>query len=206
MRRLLLPCAALALAACAPRTAPSLSVAPDSAAYAASLARAEHKARKLKIHESYDRITGLTTVSVPLLDDGGLSTSGVRVVASFVRPGAGDVVSPPAEVLFTVDWEDYGGSTHVLEAPSAHFLVEDSVRFAARGRGHERYVDRSLLQVVFDDSTFRQRVTLVVPREDFARMTAARKVEGKLTNGREMRFGLEHIVAMRRLEARMEER
>jgi hypothetical protein len=207
MRRSLLLSIALAtLTACAPSTSPSLSVAPDSAAYAASLARAEHKARKLKIHESYDRITGLTTVSLPLMSDGGLSTSGARVVASFSRPGDSAVVAPPAEVLFTVDWEDYGGSTHLLEAPSAHFLVDDSVRFSAEGRGLERYVDRSLLQIVFADSTFRQRVTLVVPREDFSRMTAARKVEAKLTNGREIRFALEHLVAMRRLEARMEER
>jgi hypothetical protein len=207
MSRSLLLCAALApLAACAPRTTPSLSVAPDSAAYAASVAQAERKARKLKIHESYDRITGLTTVSLPLLSDGALSTSGVRVVASFAYAGDSGLVEPPAEVLLMVDWEDYGGSTELLQAPSAHFLVDDSARFAAPGRDHERYVNRSLLQVVFADSTFRQRVTLAIPREDFARLTAARKVEGRLTNGREIRMGLEHIVALRRLEARMEGR
>ena len=206
MRRLPLLCTILSLlAACAPPTSPSLAVAPDSAAYAASLARAERKARKMKIRESYDRVTGLTTVSLPLLSDGGLSTSGVTVVASYSVPGDRGTAEPPAELHFLVDWEDYG-STQALEAPSAHFLVDDSVRFAVPGRGHERYVHRSLLQAVFSDSTFRQRVTLVVPREDFARMTAARKVEGKLTNGREIRFALEHIVAMRRLEDRMEER
>ena len=193
---------AAALAACAPHAGPSLDVAPDSAAYAASLARAERKASKLRIRESYDRITGRTTVALPLLSDGGLSTSTVRLVASFSFPGD-SMVAPPAEVLLEVDWEDYG-STQLLEAPSAHFLVDDSVRFAAPGRAHERYVDRSLLQIVFSDSTFRQRVTLVVPRDDFERIAAARKVEGRLTSGQVVLLRLEHIVALRRLAARME--
>lgn len=192
-------------AACAPQSpSPSrLSTASDTAAHIASVARAERRARKVRIDQSYDRITGRTTVSMPLLHDGALSSSGVRLVVSFSYPGDSVPAESPAEVHFAVDWEDFGGGTHYGEAPSADFLVDDSVRFSAKGRDHQRYVDRSLMQVVFDDSTFRQRVVIPVGREQFARMTEALTVEGKLTSGREFVLRPEHILAMRRLRERM---
>lgn len=193
-----------AAAACVPQSpAPArLTTASDTAAYVASIAQAERKARKIRIHESYDRFTGRTVVSMPLLDDGVFSSSGVRLVVSYSYPGDSPPAEPPAEVLFAVDWEDLGSSRY-LEAPSAHFLVDDSVRFSAKGRDYERYVDRSIMQIAFDDSTFRQRVVIPVGRGELARMTVARSVEAKLTGELEFALKPEHIMAMRRLEERM---
>lgn len=195
----------VAAAACVPQSpAPArLATASDTAAYVASVAKAERRARKIKMNQSYDRITGRTIVSMPLLDDGALSTSAVRLLVSYDYAGDSTPAAPPSEVLFTVDWEDYGGGTQYLEAPAADFLVDDSVRFSAKGRDYQRYVDRSFAQIVFDDSTFRQRVVVPVGRDELARMTEARTVEAKLTSGQGFALKPEHILALRRLEERM---
>ena len=192
------------LAACAPAAAPITGVAPaDSAAYVASVARAERKAARIRTHRSYDRISGRTTVSMPLLGHGAFSGGALRLVVSYAFDGDSTPVEPPDEVLFTVDWEDYGGSTRILEAPTAWFLVDDSVRFSSRGSAWEAYVDRSLLQIVFEDSTFRQRVVIPVAREDFALMTRARKVEARVDGAGSFALKPEHIAALRRLEDEM---
>jgi hypothetical protein len=195
-----------ALAACAPAhpRPGDLRTAADTTAYVASLAQAERRARKIRIHEEYDRFTGRTVVSMPLIDDGLFSSSTSRVVVSFSRPADSTASEPPAEVLFIVDWEDFGVSTRLVETPTADFLVDDSVRFSAKGRDYESYVDRSVLQAVFDDSTFRQRVVLPVAREDFARMTSARIVEARVPGGATFVLRPEHLIALRRLEERME--
>ena len=197
---------ALLAAACSPRNGPELAVVPDdtTGTLTARQREALEKSRKLRLHRDYDRITGRTTVSLPLLDDGGLRGAEADVVASFAFPGD-SLIGPPETVQLTVDWVDLSGATHFAESPSANFLVDDSLRFEAPGRDYKRYVDQSVLQLVFQDSSFRQRVVLDLAGEDFARIAGAtRLVEARLTSGTSFRLRAEHLLALRRLAAAME--